>query len=124
MIFLLLFVLFAMPSFALEPDEILPDAHLEERARLLSREVRCLVCEGETIDESSAPFARDMRRAIRLKLTQGASDDDIRTWLTSLYGGGILLNPDVNAHTLPLWLAPLIFALLAFLFVMQKRKTK
>ena len=109
MMLLLTYLLITTPAFAVEPDEMLRDPILEERARLLTRNLRCLVCEGEVIDESNAPFARNVRAAVRQKITDGASDHDIITWLRSVYGERIFLHSSPSFHHLLLWLAPFLF---------------
>lgn len=122
MIILLIMLLIASPSMAVEPDEILADPALEARARAISRDVRCLVCEGEIIDESDAPFARDMRRAIRQKIMAGKSDSDIYLWMASIYGEGIFLHSASSINNLFLWLAPLLFAAIGLLLFMRGRQ--
>ena len=98
------------PLLAVEPDEILKDPRLEERARTLSSELRCLVCQNQSIDDSHAPLARDLRVLVRQKLVAGDSDDTIRAFLVERYGEFILLKPRFSFDTLVLWLSP--FALL------------
>ncbi|WP_395696581.1 cytochrome c-type biogenesis protein [Methylocella sp.] len=93
---------------AVEPDEILSDAKLEARARAISSGLRCMVCQNESIDESHAPLARDLRLLVRERLRAGDSDDEIRAYLTRRYGDFILLKPPLKAETLALWGAPLI----------------
>lgn len=110
-LFLLLLVN-ASPSWAVEPDELLKDPSLESRARSISSELRCLVCQNQSIDDSHAPLARDLRVLVRQKLVEGASDDAIRTFLVDRYGDFILLKPRFSVDTLILWFAP--FMVLAF----------
>jgi len=100
----------ATPLLAVEPDEILKDPRLEERARTLSSELRCLVCQNQSIDDSHAPLARDLRVLVRQKLVAGDSDDAVRAFLVDRYGDFILLKPRFSFDTLALWLSP--FALL------------
>ena len=110
-----LFVLPA-PALALEPDEILANPVLEQRARNLSRVLRCLVCQNENIDESNAPLARDLRLLVRQKIQNGDSDDDILRWLRARYGDFILFDPPWQPHTYALWLLPLlVFAVGSFI---------
>ncbi len=78
--------LLAAPAGAVEPDEILADPALEERARTLSKQLRCLVCQNQSIDDSDAPLARDLRIAVRERLTAGASDDEVIRFVTARYG--------------------------------------
>lgn len=127
LVFVFLFLIFfTMPVFALHPDEILPDPVLESRARDISRQVRCLVCQGEDIDESQAELAGDLRRAIRQRLVAGDSDGDVLKWLESRYGQRILFRPPVDGDTALLWFAP--FAVIAggcaYVFYGRKRKRK
>ena len=106
----LLLIVAATPLLAVEPDEILKDPRLEERARTLSSELRCLVCQNQSIDDSHAPLARDLRVLVRQKLVAGDSDDTIRAFLVERYGEFILLKPRFSFDTLVLWMSP--FALL------------
>lgn len=106
----LLLIVAATPLLAVEPDEILKDPRLEERARTLSSELRCLVCQNQSIDDSHAPLARDLRVLVRQKLVSGDSDDTIRAFLVERYGEFILLKPRFSLDTLVLWMSP--FALL------------
>jgi cytochrome c-type biogenesis protein CcmH len=98
--------LHAAPVHAVQPDEILPDAKLEERARNLSRELRCMVCQNQSIDDSDAPLARDLRLLVRERLKAGDSDKQVLDFLTTRYGDFVLLNPPMNAKTLLLWVLP------------------
>lgn len=101
-----LLLLWAMPAFALHPDEKLADPALEMRARAITKEVRCLVCQGESIDESAAPLASDLRRLVRQRLSAGDSDAAVYAYLTARYGDYILMQPPFGGRTLLLWLAP------------------
>ena len=94
------------PALAVQPDEILPDAKLETRARALSAELRCLVCQNQSIDDSDAPLARDLRLVVRDKLKSGASDQEVRDFLVARYGEFVLLKPSFSGKNLILWLAP------------------
>jgi len=111
-------------SFAVLPDEILANPSLEARARTLSSGLRCLVCQNETIDESSSPLARDLRLLIREKLQAGDSDHTIINYITARYGQFVLLRPAFNVKTALLWLSPLITLILAFgtIFLRWRRK--
>lgn len=103
----LLFVLLSpLAARAVEPDEMLPDPALEARARAISAGLRCLVCQNESIDESDAELAKDIRVLIRQKLMAGDSDAQIRTYLVQRYGDFILLKPPFDWTTLLLWLGP------------------
>jgi cytochrome c-type biogenesis protein CcmH len=107
----------AAPAFAVQPGEMLQDPALEARARALSAQLRCLVCQNESIDESDADLARDIRLLIRRQIASGESDAQIRDFLVSRYGDFILLKPPFKLSTLLLWFsAPL--ALLAGAFSM------
>jgi len=98
----------AWPALAVQPDEILPDPALEARARALSRELRCMVCQNQSIDDSDAPLARDLRILVRERLTAGDSDARVMEFLTARYGEFVLLKPRFGLGTALLWLAPLI----------------
>jgi cytochrome c-type biogenesis protein CcmH len=111
---LLALVLHVCPqAHAVEPDEILPDARLEARARAISLELRCLVCQNQSIDDSNAPLARDLRILVRERLQAGDSDEAVKRFLVARYGEFVLLRPPFGAHTLLLWLAPLTILLAA-----------
>jgi cytochrome c-type biogenesis protein CcmH len=96
---------------AVQPDEILPDPKLEARARDLSAQLRCMVCQNQSIDDSNAELARDLRVLVRERLKAGDSDDAIRAYLVQRYGDFILLKPPFKAETLALWGAPLVILL-------------
>jgi len=100
------FCLVAMPACAVQPDEILKDSALESRARALSQELRCMVCQNQSIDDSDAPLAKDLRVLVRERLTAGDSDRQVIDFLVARYGEFVLLRPRLNAHTVLLWLAP------------------
>jgi cytochrome c-type biogenesis protein CcmH len=105
--YVLLFVVaLATPSFAVQPDEVMTDAGLEARARALSGELRCMVCQNQSIDDSDAPLARDIRILIRQRIEKGDSNDVVRAYLVSRYGDFILLKPPFKPETLLLWLGP------------------
>jgi cytochrome c-type biogenesis protein CcmH len=99
-------LMLAAPARAVQPDEILKDPTLESRARALSRELRCMVCQNQSIDDSDAPLARDLRVLVRERLSAGDSDGQVIDFLVARYGEFVLLKPRLNAHTLLLWLAP------------------
>jgi cytochrome c-type biogenesis protein CcmH len=98
----------AAPQAALsvQPDEILSDPNLEARARALSRELRCMVCQNQSIDDSDAPLARDLRLLVRERIVAGDSDDKVIAFLTARYGEFVLLKPRFAWNTALLWLAP------------------
>jgi len=100
-------VLAPMAAHAVEPDEILTDAQLESRARKLSGELRCLVCQNQSIDDSNAPLAKDLRVLVRERLKAGDSDQAVMSYIVARYGEFVLLRPKLGLHTILLWLAPL-----------------
>jgi cytochrome c-type biogenesis protein CcmH len=126
---LLLFALSLMQSVAahaVQPDEILPDAKLEERARHLSRELRCMVCQNQSIDDSDAPLARDLRLLVRERLKAGDSDRQVLDFLTVRYGDFVLLKPPLNLRTALLWVLPagilILGAIVLFLAVRRRNR--
>ncbi len=113
---LLLLALFgATASRAVQVDEILPDPALEARARAISQDLRCMVCQNQSIDDSEAPLARDLRLLVRERLKAGDSDDQVIDFLVARYGEFVLLKPRLSWHTAILWGAPLAI-LIAGLF--------
>jgi cytochrome c-type biogenesis protein CcmH len=123
--FALLVALFApAASWAVEPDEMLANPVLEARARALSEQLRCMVCQNESIDESQAPLARDLRLLVRRRIMAGDSDAQIISFLVSRYGEFILLKPPLSWHTIALWGAPpalLLFGIVMVLVVERRR---
>lgn len=113
------------PVFAISPEEVMADPKLEERARDISKQLRCLVCQNQSIDDSDAELARDLRREVRLQLHKGMSDDQIFDYLQDRYGDYVLLNPPVNKATYALWAAPIVLLILGVIvFVVARRKPK
>jgi len=106
-------LLLTQTAVAAPAPETLPDPAQEARARALQKEFRCLVCQGESLDESGAPLAADLRRLIRERIARGDSDSQIERYLVARYGDYILLKPPFNADTYALWLAPFIVLLMA-----------
>ncbi len=109
---------------AVEPDEVLDDPALEARARELSKNLRCLVCQNESIDESNAPLARDLRILLRERLKAGDTDEQAIQFLVDRYGEYVLLKPRFSGHTLLLWLGPfavLIIGLLGAFIYLRRR---
>jgi cytochrome c-type biogenesis protein CcmH len=104
------------PAIAVEPDEILADPALEGRARHISAGLRCLVCQNQSIDDSNAPLARDLRLLVRERLEAGDSDAEVMRFVEDRYGEFVLLRPPLNTRTLLLWLAPLLALLGAIVF--------
>jgi cytochrome c-type biogenesis protein CcmH len=122
LIILLLLVLQLAPCRAVEPDEILPDPVLESRARSLSAGFRCLVCQNQSIDDSDAPLARDLRLLIRERLNAGDTDREIKSYVVSRYGDFVLLKPPFKAHTLLLWVSPFLLLLAGTLIIFFRRR--
>src|SRR4030088_1146829 len=118
-LFLAMAIAGASPSFAVQPDEILPDPALESRARTLSRELRCMVCQNQSIDDSDAPLARDLRLLVRERLKAGDSDTQVIDFLTARYGQFVLLKPRVGWDTALLWGAPVVVLLLGALAIIM-----
>jgi cytochrome c-type biogenesis protein CcmH len=102
----------AAPAGAVQPDEVLADPALEARARSIGQELRCLVCQNQSIDESDAPLARDLRILVRERLTAGDTDAEILAFVTARYGDFVLLEPPFKPKTWLLWLAPAAILLL------------
>ena len=102
-----------MVSLAVEPDEMLADPALEARAEVLSKELRCVVCQNQSIDASSAPLARDMRLLVRERIAAGDTDAQAKAYLVERYGNFVLLKPPFQADTLLLWFGPLLILLVA-----------
>lgn len=100
------------PSLAVQPSEMLSDASLEARARSISHNIRCLVCQNQSIDDSDAELAADLRKAIRQRLLEGDKDEEVRLWLINRYGHYVLLKPPVTGATILLWAGPLLFVLM------------
>ena len=115
----------ASPALAVEPDEMLKDPALEARAREISAELRCLVCQNQSIDDSNAELAKDLRVLVRERITAGDSNSEVIDYLVGRYGEFVLLNPRFGTHTLILWLtAPLIFGIGIFALILAYRRNK
>lgn len=123
---MLLFALLAAPVWAVQPGEMLKDPALEARARAITETLRCPVCQGESIDDSSAPISRDLRLAVRERLVAGDSDDQVIDYITARYGEFVLFKPRMTGSGLALWLAgPLMLILGAIIaFVMARSRSK
>jgi cytochrome c-type biogenesis protein CcmH len=125
----LVFVMLALAAsplaFAVQPDEVLSDATLEARARGLSRELRCMVCQNQSIDDSDAPLARDLRVLVRERLQAGDSDHQVIDFLVERYGEFVLLKPRFSTLTAVLWLGPAVFLLIGALalFMAARRRS-
>jgi cytochrome c-type biogenesis protein CcmH len=109
----------ATPSLAVEPSEMLSDPVLEARARDISAELRCVVCQNQSIDDSNAELARDLRVLVRDRLTNGDSNEKVIEYIVSRYGDFVLLRPPMNSSTYFLWFGPLLFALLGSIAVVM-----
>jgi cytochrome c-type biogenesis protein CcmH len=111
---------------AVQPDEMLKDPALESRARDLSRELRCMVCQNQSIDDSEAPLARDLRLLVRERLTKGDSDQQVLNFLVARYGAFVLLRPPLEWQTLLLWGLPpaALIAGTITLFIMARRRRR
>ena len=110
------------PALAVQPDEMLKDPALEARARVLSQELRCMVCQNQSIDDSDAPLARDVRLLVRERLAAGDSDGQVIDFLVARYGEFVLLRPRLNLHTLLLWGAPFAVLLIGALGFLAARR--
>jgi cytochrome c-type biogenesis protein CcmH len=118
-------ILTVFPTLAVEPDEVLQDPALEARARTISEGLRCLVCQNQSIDDSEAPLAKDLRILVRERLKAGDSNEQIVDFIVARYGEFVLLKPRFKTHTLVLWLAtPAVFvaALLIIALACRRRK--
>jgi cytochrome c-type biogenesis protein CcmH len=124
---LFLVLLAATPAWAVQPDEVMSDPVLESRARSLSKELRCMVCQNQSIDDSDAPLARDLRLLVRERLKDGDSDRQVIDFLVARYGEFVLLKPRLSLHTALLWLGPpaaLIGGVLALVFIGRRRSRR
>ena len=120
-----LFQFFSSISFSVEPDEILKNQNLELRARNISKNIRCMVCQNQSIDDSFAPLAKDLRILIRDKIIKGYTDEEVYTYLTDRYGDFILLKPPFKLITLALWFLPFIFLMIGiFLVFLHNKESK
>lgn len=123
-LYLILALSFAAPAYAVQPEEILDDPALEARARDLSKELRCLVCRNESIDDSSASLAKDLRLLVRERLVAGDTDEETMDYIVDRYGEFVLLRPPLNAGNLALWLSGPILLIIggATALVYMRRK--
>jgi cytochrome c-type biogenesis protein CcmH len=122
---LLLLVLIAFPALAVEPSEMLPDPALEARAREIGQSLRCVVCQNQSIDDSAAEVAHDMRRAVRERLSAGDSNDQVFAYMVARYGDYVLLKPPFKAGTLVLWLgAPALLLIAAGVLLLAARRRR
>jgi len=124
--FIFLIQFFSDYALTVEPDEILKDQELELRARDISKNIRCMICQNQSIDESDAPLAKDLRILIRDLIKEGYEDKKIYNYLTDRYGDFVLLKPPLKASTYALWLLPIIFLIIGIfiIYIHQKRSEK
>jgi len=116
---------FSNNSYTVEPDEVLENQKQELRARDISKNIRCMVCQNQSIDESNAPLARDLRILIRNKIKEGNNNEEIYIFLTDRYGDFILLKPPFKLSTLALWFLPFIFFIVGtFIVFWHNKKSK
>ena len=126
-ILLISFVLLLSPLnvFSIEPDEILSDSKLENRARNLSKGIRCLVCQNQSIDDSDSELAKDLRKIIRIKIVEGKKDKEINDFLVEKYGNFILMKPPFYSETFLLWSSPFIIVFIGFIIIfLSLKKTR
>ena len=129
-IFILVFAIcliqfFSVDSYGVDPEEILQDQKQELRARNISKNIRCMICQNQSIDESNASLAKDLRILIRNKIKEGDSNEEIYKFLTDRYGDFILLKPAVKLNTLALWVLPFVFLLIGiFIIFWHNKKSK
>ncbi len=117
-------ILWPIAAMAVMPNEKLSDPVLESRAQEISRQLRCVVCQNETVDESNAPIAADIRKLVRTRLTAGDTDGQVLDHMTARYGEFVLLKPKWSAQNAALWLAPFLVLVLGLGLLMKRRKTK
>ena len=125
--FLILLILqfFSMNLYSVEPEEFLKNPEQEKQARIISKKIRCLVCQNQSIDDSSAPLAKDLRHIIRNQIQSGNSDDEIYKFLTDRYGDFILLKPPLKTYTFFLWVFPILMFLIGIAIILNhNRKSK
>jgi len=112
-------------SYGVDPDEILQDQKQELRARNISKNIRCMICQNQSIDESNAPLAKDLRILIRNKIKEGKNNEEIYKFLTDRYGDFILLKPPLQSSTLALWFLPFVFFIIGiFVIFWHNKKSK
>ncbi len=119
-------LLLPQASFAVTPDEMLKDPALEQRARVLSQELRCMVCQNQSIDDPDAPLAKDLRLLVRERLVKGDTDRQVLDFLVARYGSFVLLKPPLETSTLLLWGLPpltLLAGIVGLLVMARRRKT-
>ena len=126
LILLILFILFLSYNlYSVEPEEFLQNSEQELRARNISKNIRCLVCQNQSIDESNAPLAKDLRLLIRKEIIDGSSDKEIYQFLKDRYGDYVLLNPQFKMSTFFLWVLPFLLLIIIFVIIyLNKKKSK
>ena len=122
--FVILLGLHTAPALAVNPDEMLADPKLENRARDISQELRCLVCQNQSIDDSDADLARDLRILVRERLVAGDTDEEVIDYIVERYGDYVLLNPPLKPETYILWISPAVLAFLALIAVIAFYRRK
>jgi len=124
LLLILFFIHLPTLTYGVDPDEILKDSKLEKIAREISKELRCVVCQNQSIDDSDAKLAKDLRKLVRQRLMSGDDRDMVLKYVVSRYGEFVLLNPPIKIDTLLLWLGPLIiiFIGIALIFIFFKNK--
>ena len=116
---------FSKNSYSIEPEEFLQNPKQEMRARDISKNIRCLVCQNQSIDDSAAPLAKDLRALIRLKVQENDTDEEIYKFLTDRYGDFILLKPPFKINTFLLWSLPFVFLIIGiFILFLHNKKSK
>jgi cytochrome c-type biogenesis protein CcmH len=116
--------LLAIPAYAVQPDEILQNAALEARARAISHELRCVVCQNQSIDDSDATVARDLRILIREQLQQNKTDAEVMDFVVARYGEYVLLKPRFKTSTLALWALPFLILLVGLAFAFRRNSSE
>ena len=102
---------------ATDPHEIMVNKTLEKRARAINKELRCVVCQNQSIDDSDAPLAKDLRMLVRANLIEGKTDQEVIDYVVSRYGDFVLLKPPVKGATIPLWLGPILFFIIGMIAI-------
>ena len=124
-IVVLMVQIFSLNCYSVEPEEFLQNPQQELRARNISKNIRCMVCQNQSIDESAAPLAKDLRILIRNKITEGLTNEEVYKFLTNRYGDFILLKPPLKKSTYALWSLPLVFCIIGiFTLYWHNRKSK
>ncbi len=121
----IMILLFSKSSYSVEPEEFLQNPKQEMRARNITKNIRCLVCQNQSIDDSSAPLAKDLRVLIRTMVQKNNADEEIYKFLTDRYGDFILLKPPIKINTFLLWSLPFVFFMIGiFILLLHNKKSK